>query len=81
MWQGSWICLWSDEFVLQRVKSSRLVPAKKVFKHASLLYLCISEKVLEKAKETSMTSSICDSFGITDCILLKVEINDKKKEK
>ena len=26
-----------------------------------------------------MTSSICDSFGITDCILLKVEINDKKK--
>ena len=30
MWQGSWINLWTlDEFTLQHVKTSWLVPAKK----------------------------------------------------
>ena len=42
-----------DQSVLQHVKSSQLVPTKKITKHANLLYLYIYEKDFEKARETS----------------------------
>ena len=47
-----------DESVLLHVKRSRLVPAKKITKHANLLYLYIFENGFEKAGETSETGSI-----------------------
>ena len=41
---------------MSREASSCLL--KKITKHASLLYLCIFEKVVEKAREKSETGSI-----------------------
>ena len=41
---------------MSRKASSRLL--KKITKHASSLYLCIFEKVVEKAREKSETGSI-----------------------
>ena len=59
MWQSFWIRLWTVTSwfcSMSRVASWCLL--KKITKHTSLLYLCISGKAFEKARETSETGSI-----------------------
>ena len=59
MWQSFWIRLWTVTSwfcSISRVASWCLL--KKITKHASLLYLCISGKAFEKARETFETGSI-----------------------
>ena len=59
MCQGPWIRLWTVKGLfcsISRVAVWCLL--KKITKHASLLYLCIFQKVFEKARERSETESI-----------------------
>ena len=59
MCQGPWIRLWTMKGLfcsISRVAVWFLL--KKITKHASLLYLCIFQKVFEKARERSETESI-----------------------
>ena len=58
---------------ISRKSSSCLL--KKISKHTSLLYLCIFEKVVEKARDKSDTGSILWNCGIADHSLLKMNIN------
>ena len=58
---------------MSRKASSCLL--KKITKHASLLYLRIFEKVVEKAREKSEAGSILWNCGIAGHSLLKMNVN------
>ena len=56
------------------------MPAKKITKHASLLYLCIFEKILRKLEKHLRRGLICERCEITNHSLLK-DNKTKKQQK
>ena len=78
VWQCSWVHLWTVTSFVFFCSMSRVTGwclLKKITKYASLLYLCIFEKVFENGREDLRRCLFCESCGIIEHSMLTVKLN------